>query len=458
MRYEPPNTRNIPPEGNPRQIQGKGLKLRLEIARRATKSTFDRYGWAIPLGIFLVGAILIFTRRPDSLLNPQFYVEDGVYWYAQAHEQGALTALLSPFYRGYFVTVQRLGGLAAQAVPFAWAPFVMNLLAILCGALPAAFIASKRFASVLPRLEARLLAAFLYLGLPGAWTTMANITHVQWHFALLAGLIVVAAPPATRGWKAFDLVACTLSGLSGPMSLFLAPVAALAWWLRRTRWSLVLAGVVAATAAVQATCILLSAGEPGGDTRLGASVMSFLSLFARRVVLEAFVGDAGNTWLLANAGSVLLSPAAVVLVAVAGAAFFAASAWKGTVELRLLFLFAFLVYLASLAWPPASVHSDSGYWELLAIPGIGNRYFMIPIFATLCALLWATFTKSLPARVLGGLSLAVVLAVGVRLDWREPPLRDYDFKQYVVKYERAAPGERVQVITPPGWSFVLTKR
>ncbi len=422
----------------------------------AIPSLLDRYPWAVPLGVFLVGAILVFSRRPDALLNPQFYIEDGVYWYAEAHEQGALSALVQPFYRGYFVAIQRLAGMVAQAVPLARAPLVMNLLAIACGAIPAAFVASRRFASVLPRVEARLLAAFLYLGLPGAWTTMANVTNLQWHFALLAAFVVVAVPPDTKGWTAFDLVVCALSGLSGPMSIFLAPVAALAWWVRRTKWSLVLAGVVAATAAIQGACILLSPGEPEGDVRLGASVMAFLNLFAKRVVLETFVGDVGNMWLTATGW--LQGSVATVLVAALGLAFVAVVVWKGSAELRLLLLFVFLVYLAGLVKPPTAVHNDSGYWETLAVPGVGNRYLIGPIFVMLCALVWAAFAKSLPARVPAALALVAVLALGVRLDWREPPLRDYGFERYATKYEQAAPGDRVQIITPPGWSFVLTKR
>jgi hypothetical protein len=434
------------------------MNLRLATARSRTERIIDRYDWAIALGVFLIGALLIFTRRPDALLNAQFYIEDGVLWYAQAHEQGGFRALLSPSYRGYLHTVPRLGGLAAQPVPLAWAPFVMNLIAILSGALPAAIIASKRFANVLPRPEARLLAAFLYLGLPGAWTTMANMTHTQWHFALLAALVVVAAPATTTAWKVFDVVVCVLSGLTGPTSIFLAPVAALAWGTRRTRWSLVVAAVVAATAAAQATSILVSAGETEGDAFLGASPMSFLNLFARRVVLEAFVGDAGLSWLMANAAGFLENPAVIVFLAIAGAAIFAVIAWKGTPELRLLFLFAAFVYLASLAWPPASTHSDHGYWEILTAPGNGNRYFLIPVFALITGLVWVAFTQNRPARIVGGVALVAMLALGVALDWREPPLRDYNFEQYAAKYEQASPGQRVQVVTPPGWSFVLTKR
>jgi hypothetical protein len=229
-------------------------------------------------------------------------------------------------------------------------------------------------------------------------------------------------------------------------------VAALCWWLRRTRWSLVVTLVIATTAVLQACCILLTAPDTEGKARLGASAMSFLTLFAQRVVLTTLVGDVGNTWL-----GPLPGPAVIVVAALAIASF-AAVVWKGPAELRLLLLYAGLILVASLAWPPASTYSDAGYWDMLAVPGNGNRYFLVPVFVTLTAIVWAVSSRRIPGRVLGGVALASVLGLGMPLDWREPPLRDYGFGQYVQKYERATPGQRVQIVTPPGWSFVLTKR
>ena len=408
--------------------------------------------------VFLLGAFLIFSRRPDALLNAQFYIEDGTYWYAQAHEQGALRSLTLPFYRGYFTTIQRIAGMVTQTVPLRRAPLVMNLLAILLAAIPAAFIASKRFASVLPRPEARLIAAFLYIGLPGASILMANMANVQWFFSLLAGFVVVARPPQTKAGKSFDIGICTLSGLSGPASIFLAPVGLLAWWVRRTRWSLCIAGVVSATAIVQGLCLTLSAGEPNLEIRLGASPFSFANLFARRVVLETFIGDKGNNWLLTNSQTLTVTPSMVFLIAALGALFTIAMLWKSTAEFRLLFLFVALVYLAGIIWEPAVPSPNVGYWEALTIPGSGNRYFVGLVFLALCSLVWLLFKEQATLQIFAGLALAVVFIFGVRLDWREPPLRDYDFKRQVAKYERAQPGERISIVTPPGWSFILTKQ
>ena len=207
--------------------------------------------WRFLLVVFLVACLLIFLRRPDALTNPQFYAEDGAFWYTDAHDLGGLRALLLPYSpRGYFHSLGRLAGLAAQAVPMLWAPLVFNIIAITIEALPAVLLASRRFAPTLPPRWARILLAFLYVALPTTWLTISNVTHGQWHLAVLASLVVVAAPGNGRWWRGFDVVVVVLSGLTGPTCLLLTPVAALAWWLRRTRWSLVLLLVTAGAATI----------------------------------------------------------------------------------------------------------------------------------------------------------------------------------------------------------------
>src|ERR1043166_2367395 len=64
--------------------------------------------WAILLAVYAAACTIVISRRPDALLNPQFYMEDGSFWYFQAHEMGGLSATLEPA-RGYFQTSARLG-------------------------------------------------------------------------------------------------------------------------------------------------------------------------------------------------------------------------------------------------------------------------------------------------------------------------------------------------------------
>jgi|SRR5271165_6523884 len=47
--------------------------------------------WAAAI---FVTAALLFLRRPDALLHAQFWAEDGVVWFADSYNFGALKALL----------------------------------------------------------------------------------------------------------------------------------------------------------------------------------------------------------------------------------------------------------------------------------------------------------------------------------------------------------------------------
>src|SRR6516225_449539 len=93
--------------------------------------------------VFLIALLILFSRRPDALLNPQFYAEDGTYWYVNAYEAG-FRCLLMPN-GGYLNTLSRLIGLIALLVPFAWAPLVMILSAMAAHILPVNIFLSSRF-------------------------------------------------------------------------------------------------------------------------------------------------------------------------------------------------------------------------------------------------------------------------------------------------------------------------
>src|SRR5437867_13341376 len=78
--------------------------------------------------IFLAAFLVIFSRRPDAILNAQFFAEDGKLWYADAYRFG-LRSLLFPA-DGYLHTVARLAALVTLIFPFSLATLVMNFFAI----------------------------------------------------------------------------------------------------------------------------------------------------------------------------------------------------------------------------------------------------------------------------------------------------------------------------------------
>jgi len=64
---------------------------------------------AFHAGVFLISFLILFSRRPDAILNAQFYAEDGARWFADAYHMGWRCLLIPD--SGYLQTVSRIIGL-----------------------------------------------------------------------------------------------------------------------------------------------------------------------------------------------------------------------------------------------------------------------------------------------------------------------------------------------------------
>src|SRR5664280_1289933 len=158
------------------------------------------------LAIAVTGALLV-LRRPDAVFHAQFWAEDGVVWYADAYNHGALRALL--FARdGYLHLLPRLGAAGALWVPWLRAPLVMNLIALIFESLPPLFLVSSRMRNIGP-LGVRCGLALLYLFVPDSSEVHGIITDSQSQIAVLACLVLIADVPRSRRGRVFDVAVLT---------------------------------------------------------------------------------------------------------------------------------------------------------------------------------------------------------------------------------------------------------
>src|SRR5262245_65861053 len=155
--------------------------------------------------VFLASLLILFLRRPDVLLNAQFYAEDGTRWFAEAYHFG--WRCLSIPESGYLQTASRVVALLSLTSPFALAPLVMNLCSLIVQIIPINLFLSSRFNSI--SLKIRLVGCVLYLSLPNSFEVHANTTNMQWHLALSGLLILLGKPGNGRVWHI--LSACLLS-------------------------------------------------------------------------------------------------------------------------------------------------------------------------------------------------------------------------------------------------------
>lgn len=403
---------------------------------------------------YVLAVALIASRRPDGLVNPQFWAEDGTVWFAQAYNQGPLSALLTPW-TGYVQSFSRLVAAASLLVPFRHAPLVFNVAAVLAQALAPFFLASSRFASILPDRRLRLLAALLWIGAPNGFEIQSNVTNVQTHLALLSLLVVVADVAPTRAWATFDVLALLLGGLSGPTCVLLVPVAALAWWWDRRPRRLVLLATLLVPAAVQATVYLVTGGAGRETSELGATPLRLLQILGGQVFLAGIIGAKGYAELLHRGGA--LFPVAVLVAGVGGLALTTRALWVSrSAPLRLLCLFASLALAAALSGPALDAVPR---WEGMKLPYVGGRYYAPPILAWLAVLLWAACADPVThVKQLARLALAAVLLIGMPLDWVVPARPDLEFARHAERFEHRLPGKTIGIPIPPaGWKMRLHK-
>jgi hypothetical protein len=408
-----------------------------------------RTGIAVQVLLFLAAIAIVALRRPDAILNPQFFAEDGRVWFPDAYNLG-LRCLVLP-QAGYLHTLTRLTALLALLFPFTTAPLVTNLCAMAVQVLPVNLFLSGRFSAI--PIRTRLLGAFLYLALPNSYEVNANITTIQWHLALLACLVLLAEPAESLGWWIFDVVTLVLISVDGPMGILLLPVAAALWWKRPGRSAQGLCFALIPGAILQAAIIMTSKAQRSAAPN-GANLTGFMHIVARQIILSSLLGVKRELHIFMR-----VPFAGEVLITIAGLLAMLYAVWRGPIELKLFIFFVSAVLVAALAHPLAA--PAGAQWDTLGTPGAGNRYFFLPTIAFLAALLWIAIDSSVPRkRIIRAAAIVtlLVLPAGIRSDWRYGPFADLHFRGYARSFEQASPGTHMTIpINPPGWSMELSK-
>lgn len=410
----------------------------------------------------LLFAVLLWRRCPSILSLPSFWGEDGWVWYPACYAHGWRCLLID--HSGYLQTISMLVALASQPFPLLHAPKLFALAALVLQVAPAVFLVSWRMAEAIPRWSVRLFLALLLIAAPGMSEVFVNLTNAQWHLALLCFLVVTATRPAGRMGRIFDTAVLVVGGLSGPFSVFLAPVAVLWWWLRRGRWAFWRLLLVAGAAALQAGLILLhQTSRTGlGSPALGVSLRNFDTILLNTILGPATLGWQAmkrNGWLADQQGWLFgpgLGPLVLSTLLVLGALSLAAIAlWRGGWLLRCLLLFVALEFTAGLV--DGLAIDGMTLWHQLAI-GVANRYTFHPILAWLAILVSLTADRARLWRAIGAVLLAGSLIFAVAGDWELAPLPPTDFQAQARLFAKAPPGTVMRFQTRPILFMTLTKK
>ena len=233
--------------------------------------------------LILLGlAALLALRKPDALLNPQLWAEDGSVFLVEQERFGA-AAILQP-YMGYLHLLPRLTAWsAAQGLDPAWWPAWYNGIAFLvwCGVL------ARTLSPRLPLPHRPWLALAVIAG-PQTGEILGTITNAQWVTALLLVQQALLRRPETTVQRAGDLLVVAAAGLTGPFAAALLPLFAWKWWRERDRDALATLLVAGAAAAWQLAHLLPTAGGTGAP----GDPLQALVIVTRRLLIWPFLGPA----------------------------------------------------------------------------------------------------------------------------------------------------------------------
>ena len=118
-----------------------------------------------------------------------------------------------------------------------------------------------------------------------------------------------------------------------------------------------------------------------------------------------------------------------------------------------------LVLALAMRHPLASFAGQFKQWELMEIPGCGNRYYYFPMLAFLATPVWMLSYRVAKSRFSRCAALLVLLGlpIGIFRDWQYKPFPDKDFKTYVTQFEQLPAGARFSIPIHPMWQMDLIK-
>ncbi|MFN3302733.1 MAG: hypothetical protein ACK44A_03335 [Roseateles sp.] len=170
--------------------------------------------------ISLLTGLLLALKAPDSLIQPQFWAEDGAIFFAQQWA-GRQPPFFEP-YAGYLHFLPRLTAWWPGSLPAALQPLAFNVSALVLETVLLTYCAMRLGNG---RLMVSLWCILAFMLVPQAGDVFGTITNVQWfaQFAMVVATLRLAqdqeaAPRPTHGRFA-EYLMFVLCGLTGPFSM-----------------------------------------------------------------------------------------------------------------------------------------------------------------------------------------------------------------------------------------------
>lgn len=406
--------------------------------------------------LFMVLALVIVLRKPDALLQPQFWAEEG-FFYPKAYQYGPAALLIS--HSGYFQTLSQLTAVVSLLFPFKYVPLFFNLVALFFHALPVMLILGSK--KILPNVKSwqRGLFVLLFLLLPNIGEIYLNLTNAQWFLAVSGALILFSEKPTEKITRWFYLFILALSCLSGPFALMFAPLTIFSYkkadsWGKTTTW------IVVGGAVIQVITLLGSGGSQRTFSVFEQSPSALFTMIKNQIIWGALIGESGLNVIRTRLplAEFFLSVGTVLGLTSIGYAIY-----KSTTLVRKFILWGVITFLTGLLTPTVTLLPGQQLWEVLSVT-YDIRYWLIPMFVfLLCVILNLSSTHRF-FRYTGIFLLGISFLFHARniihpTRWQYPPYEDLEFESYVEQFRQLPSGETLSIpINPKGWQMRITKK
>ncbi len=391
--------------------------------------------------VLIIAALILFIRKTDSFINPQFWAEDGAVYFIQQYGGGA--SVLFREYAGYLQFICRLIAFFTNMFfPFSVAPIVYVYSSLVLTLLVIANVFSPRF-----KADYKPLLALSIVMVPHFTNEIfMNLSNTQWILSILLFITLLKENPGREYgnlWlqACMDLVILLLCGLTGPFCILLLP---LAFWKYKKDRSSFKAGVfmvMLLTSCIQIFYILKYA--PLAESKYSLNPAAYIVVigwkFFGNLFLGHFISYKLNPYFLFAVGTCII----VTIIQFS-------SASKTGIKMATVCIGYGVVVLAAILY---KCKVD----PLILVPaGNGPRYFYIPCVMITWSLILCMKQEVKWKRTLTKSLLILILISSLSSGFHSKPLNDYAWASYSKLI--GSKNDLTIPINPKGWYIKIPSR
>lgn len=458
-----PRTQAAPGDAGPKQEAMQGDETHDTAPSAAVQIPFHWGGFAT---LFVSICFLFILRRPDALLNPQFWAEDGKLLFQSQLIHGGLALAIQP-YRGYFIMGTRLAAAFAGCFPIKFAPLIYNLAAIVIEGLACSLFSLPWYAFLV---RSRVLRTAVCIAAAGALYTESlvnNLCNTQWYLAVACLLLLFRQPPRQERFGAWLTSLCVLvaalGALTNPVLVVTMPICIWQIFIRRRNRAVTIA--ILAGIAAQVVCFL--AASPAAASTAGSALLRidhFVAAMVIAAIYNVLISSVAG-WKAANFISAA-DGVGVFLCVFTGAIAWLTWLWlQFSAAERVQMGTALYIGAASLILPLRVRGLSQAYVTVTHLQEPrGEQYFVIAGFVLLLLLAMTAETLWGERRQYTAAAFFMVLVTGGLIgNFRVPPFPDYQWRHYVPEVEAWHAAARAGIsrlgvavpINPQGWAIRL---